>query len=153
MNEDHAGVWRTFLEQTGRSGAPFDVLMFGDSPELADDLLALVLSGDKRATCTRVKAYEAINLAPPTPGDLSLVIDGSGEARGVIETVQVDVAPFNTATAEFAFEEGEGDKSLDWWREAHRAYFARECADEGTQFSEEEEVVFERFRLIWRTDT
>ena len=59
------------------------------------------------------------------------------------------MAPFNTVTEDFAWVEGEGDRSLDYWRAAHLSYFHRECGREGTIFSEDEPIVFERFRLIW----
>ncbi len=36
-------------------------------------------------------------------------------------------------TEEFAASEGEGDKSLEWWRNAHWKFFSRECEDLGIE--------------------
>ena len=58
-----------------------------------------------------------------------------------IETTDVRVVPFDAVDAEFAHAEGEGDRSLAWWRAAHTAYFGRSL--DGTSL-----VVCERFRLI-----
>ncbi|MEO0982720.1 MAG: ASCH domain-containing protein [Pseudomonadota bacterium] len=149
MNEAARAAWSAFQKETGVAADPVDVFAFGDSPDLADSLLALVLSGEKRATCGRKRAYDLEGLDPPRPGDLSLVLDGAGRPRAVIETVDARIAPFASATAAFANEEGEGDKSLEWWRAAHIAFFQRECAKEGVAFDESEDVVFERFRLVW----
>ena len=56
------------------------------------------------------------------PGDLSIVTDWAGQALCVIETESVVLVPFNEVSAEFAATEGEGDGSLEFWTEGHRAY-------------------------------
>jgi hypothetical protein len=43
----------------------------------------------------------------------------------VIETIEVFVVPFNEVSEQFAFEQGEGDRSLAYWRKAHENYFRR----------------------------
>ena len=47
--------------------------------------------------------------------------------------------------AEFALVEGEGDRSLDYWRRAHLRFFDRRGVeiDDGTM------MVLERFDLVW----
>jgi uncharacterized protein YhfF len=39
--------------------AELERFAFGDSPQMADALLALVLAGTKTATCSALAAYEA----------------------------------------------------------------------------------------------
>jgi uncharacterized protein YhfF len=67
----------------------------------------------------------------------------------VIETLAVEVLPFEAVTAEFAAAEAEGDGSLGYWRQAHRAYFGRECHRAGREFSEAMMVVCERFTKVF----
>ena len=43
----------------------------------------------------------------------------------------------------FAYEEGEGDRSLQYWRDAHRNYFGRQG-----KFREDMMLMCERFRLV-----
>jgi uncharacterized protein YhfF len=50
---------------------------------------------------------------------------------------------FGEVDAAFAYEEGEGDRSLTCWREAHRRYFGRLG-----KFSEDMMLMCERFRLV-----
>ena len=114
---------------------------FGDSPELADELLALVLSGAKRATCDSLAFCEQ-NIMPRV-GEVSVVLDGSGKPACAIETTGIEVMRFGEVTADIAAEEGEGDLSLAYWRSAHQAYFERQ----GT-FARDMQVVCERFRLL-----
>ena len=127
----------------------YEAFQFGDSAALADELGQLVLSGTKRATTGSVWSFEASGKRPPRPGDLSVVLDGQGAPLCIIETARVDVMPFDEVSAEFAAVEGEGDGSLAFWRQAHIAYFTRECQREGRTFSGGMAVACERFSVVW----
>ena len=127
----------------------FEAFQFGDSAALADELGQLVLSGSKRATTGSFWSFEAAGKRLPQPGDLSVVTDGQGTPLCVIETTQVDVMPFDDVSAEFAAVEGEGDGSLSFWRQAHIAYFTRECEGAGRTFSGGMPVSCERFRVVY----
>jgi uncharacterized protein YhfF len=111
---------------------------FGDGPELADELLDLVIRGIKTATCS---TEDEPNTS--TPGQRWIVLDGRGEPRCVIESTEISYRRFGEVDANFAFEEGEGDRSLAYWREAHRRYFGRQG-----KFSEDMMLMCERFRLV-----
>ena len=111
---------------------------FGDGPELADQLLDLVTRAVKTATCS---TEDEPNTS--TPGERWIVLDGSGVPRCVIETTEVTYRRFGDVDAAFAHEEGEGDRSLAYWREAHRKYFGRLG-----RFSEDMMLMCERFRLV-----
>ena len=93
---------------------------FGDGPTLADALLALVLSGRKTATC-----WSARDGQQTAPGQRSIACDGAGRPRAVLETITLDLRAFEDVDADFARKEGEGDLSVDFWRDAHRRYFER----------------------------
>ena len=111
---------------------------FGDGPALADALLELVLKGVKTATCS---TEDEPNTS--SPGERWIVLDGRGAARCVIETTEVTYRRFGEVDVAFAHEEGEGDRSLAYWREAHRGYFGRQG-----KFSEDMMLMCERFRLV-----
>ena len=68
----------------------------------------------------------------------------------VIETLEVEVLPFEPVSAEFAASEGEGDGSLAYWRRVHRAYVGRACARMGREPSQLMPVAWERFNVIHR---
>ncbi|MEQ1866972.1 MAG: ASCH domain-containing protein [Micropepsaceae bacterium] len=116
---------------------------FGDSPALADELLALVLVGKKTATCCSLSQYEDEAWSMPKLGDAWVVLDGAGRPRGVIETTGIEVKPFDEVDAQFAHDEGEGDQSYAYWRAAHEDYFTRQG-----RFAPDMLVVCERFRLV-----
>ena len=111
---------------------------FGDSPKLADQLLDLVIKGVKTATCS---TEDEPNTS--TPGERWIVHDGRGTPRCVIETTEISYRRFGEVDAAFAHDEGEGDRSLSYWRDAHRNYFGRLG-----RFSEDMMLMCERFCLV-----
>ncbi|WP_291206425.1 ASCH domain-containing protein [Hyphomonas sp.] len=111
---------------------------FGDSPELADRLAALVVAGVKTATCSAaVHGFEA------EIGEQQVVLSGEGRPVAVIETLSLDVIALETVTPAQAAQEGEGDLSHAYWLDVHKAYFQRE----GT-YAPGMKVIFETFRLV-----
>ena len=121
---------------------------FGVGEEMANELGSLVVEGIKTATCSLFWENEAGQEVLPEVGDLSIILDGRGEPLCLIETTSVEIKLFNAVDAQFAYDEGEGDRSLEYWRQAHWHFFGRTCAEIGKQLSEEMPVVCERFRLV-----
>jgi uncharacterized protein YhfF len=111
---------------------------FGDSPELADTLCELVLAGLKTATCWPVSEGQQTEV-----GKRMVVRDGSSRPRAVVETVELAQRRFTDVDAAFAWNEGEGDRTLEDWRTAHRDYFERQGV-----FASDMLLWCERFRLI-----
>jgi len=152
MEPSVSQFWREYLNSLpagqAHPEAPASVFAFGDSKELADKLAALVREGVKTATCSAVWAYEEEQKPIPQKGELSIVIDGSGNPVAVIETVEIFLAPFNEVTEDFAWEEGEGDRSLAYWRQAHRNFFSRQRFKDRA-FNEQMPLVCERFRVLY----
>jgi len=138
--------WRSFADATGVD-APYEAWAFGggDTPELATELGLLVRDGPKRATTARLDSYEAEDEPLPKVGEYSVVLDGAGQPVCIIRTTRVDTKPFGEVDEEFAWVEGEGDRSLAYWRAAHERFFA----GEGTPIGDGDLVVLERFELVW----
>lgn len=119
-------------------------LSFGDSPEQADELLALVLAGKKTATCGSLRQFAPIGAETmPEVGRRDVVLDGKGRRAAVIETLQLEIKRYDEVDPVFASEEGEGDLSLGTWRVNHQAFFEGQGS-----FAPDMLVVCERFRLV-----
>jgi uncharacterized protein YhfF len=123
---------------------------FGDNPKLADELGQLIMSGKKTGTCSALWEWEAEGNPIPQPGLISIVLDGLDHPICIIETTQVLVSRFNAVDEEFARAEGEGDLSLNYWREAHKIFFSRVLSKFDREFSEDMPLVCERFKLIYK---
>ncbi|NLF26830.1 MAG: ASCH domain-containing protein [Clostridiales bacterium] len=146
--------WDAFLKDNGRDPSTewYECFGFGPTPRVQDELLALVLEGKKRATTSCVASYVAEGQRLARPGDLSVVLDGSGNPRCVIETERVMVLPFRDVTFETCSREGE-DEALDTWREAHFRIFSDEGRELGFAFTEDSPVAFEDFRVVYPPET
>ena len=127
---------------------PPEAWAFGDSPELADELLGLVLEGVKTGTAGALWDYEDEGEPVPQPGSLSIVLDGAGEPRALLRTTAVEVLPFDQVGEEHAHSEGEGDGTLESWRREHEAYWRRGLSG-GRTFAEDMPVVCERFEVLY----
>jgi uncharacterized protein YhfF len=127
--------------ETNKNWQDLETFSFGDSPRLADELLALVLSGTKRATCWA----ESQGLLSAEVGKSMVVLDGRGNPKAVLKTVELTKRRFNEVDEAFASDEGEGDLSLEYWRTAHTRYFTRLG-----HFAPDMVLWCERFKLVER---
>lgn len=142
--------WREYLLATHQDlkKPVYDVFHFGDNQSDANELATLVLKGQKCATASLAWGYEAEDKLFPQPNDLSIVTNWAGKALCVIKTSAVEVKAFKDVDADFAAAEGEGDRSLVYWKTAHWAFFGRMCEALGKVRSPEMLVVCERFRVV-----
>ncbi len=145
--------WESFLNSAPQdvkdSHPNYEAWPFGDSPEMADELGGLVCQGVKTATASLVWVYEAEQEPLPKVGDYSIILDGREQPMCIIRTTKLDIVPFDEVDAEQAYLEGEGDRSLDFWREVHWRFFSRECAQIGKQPDQKMPILCERFELVY----
>lgn len=123
---------------------------FGDNPQLADELVALVCAGVKTATCSALWEHEADGEPLPQVGALSIILDGRRQPRCIIETTEVQIKPYNQVDAQFAAAEGEGDRSLAYWRAAHWRFFSRTFQAIKRTPTKTMLLVCERFRVLFQ---
>ncbi|MGP7961396.1 ASCH domain-containing protein [Sanguibacter sp. A247] len=144
-------MWRAYAA----SGAvpadtrPVGIESFGDSPRLADELLHLVLTGAKRGTATLEAEVTAGGETAPAVDDHWVMCDGAGMPRCVLRTTTVEAVRFDEVDEDFARAEGEGDLSLESWREGHERYWKRAAVRLGVPFGPGSIVIAERFVVVW----
>ena len=119
-----------------------ETFSFGDGPNLANQLAELVINGRKRATCWAASDGRLTEI-----GKRMVMLDGAGQPRAVVQTVELTLRRFNEVDASFAYDEGEDDRTLTSWRKAHRSYFGRKG-----QFAEDMLLWCERFRVLERIE-
>ncbi len=133
----------------GAEPRPYMTWHFDSDEHAAAELGKLALAGTKTATASLLWAYEADEEELPKPGDLSIITDYDGAPLCIIETTQVTVRPFSRVDAGHAYLEGEGDRSLGYWREVHWQVFSKTCEQLGRAPEEDMPVVCERFRQVY----
>ncbi len=152
-NERIASYWQAFQDSLPTDspyrGRDFTAEGWGDSPEMADELGALIAQGIKTGTCSAVWEWQAEGQDWPTPGTLTVVLDGNDEPLCIVETVEVTLCNFDQVAPDFAYAEGEGDRSLAYWQQAHQSFFSRSLQKIGREFREDMPLVCERFTRIF----
>ena len=140
-------LWEAFIRNNDIEDSEYEAFAFGAE---ADLLAHLVVIGEKTATASAYPLYKLENEPLPKVGAYSVVLDSFDNGVCVIQTHKVTVVPFNEVTAEHAYKEGEGDKSLDYWREVHIKFFT-ECLNEvGLKFTSDMKVVCEEFSVVFK---
>lgn len=127
----------------------FSATAYGHTRVVADDLAALVAEGHKRAHASLERDFEAEGDALPRPGEHVVVLDGRGTPRAIVRLTHVERRYFNEIDDEFAFECGEGDRTLTWWLVAYRQEFAERAESQGFQVGERAVLILEYFDLVW----
>lgn len=118
---------------------------FGDEP---DYLAHLVIDGIKTATCSGYIFYELENEPLPKKEDYSVILNSDDEPVAIIKTVKVTLTPMDEVTEDFAFAEGEGDKTYEYWWDTHVRFFSNALHSIGREFSEDMLLVCERFEVV-----
>lgn len=141
-------IWSKFCSESGIDPSThYEAWQFGDAP---DNLIALVMLGIKYATASLYDLYAIDDEEPmPKEGDYSVILDSRDEALCVIQTTKLDAIPFDEVGEEQARGEGEGDKSLDYWRKVHDRFFRAQAKEYGVEFNGKSRVLCEKFKLCY----
>ena len=127
-------LWKAYCEKENIDiDTPYEAWGFGDAP---DQLADLVLTGIKTATASAYDLYFMEGEEDPLPqsGDYSVILNSKDEAVCVIQTTKTTVVPFDEVSKEHAYKEGEGDRSLAYWRAVHEEFFTKEFEETKTLF-------------------
>ncbi|MBE5187359.1 ASCH domain-containing protein [Vibrio parahaemolyticus] len=109
----------------------------------------LVRIGQKTASCSMELWYREHGEPMPEVGHLQVVTNWDDEPVCVIQMTDVSTCRYDEVTAEFAYAEGEGDRTLNWWRDAHAAFFKAECDELNIDWHEQRLLVLERFKVVY----
>ena len=155
MNEHADAFWREFLATLPPDhhahSRPIPVAEgFGDNPELAEELGQLIHQGIKTATCASLWEHELEGLPIPQAGQYEIVLDGQNRPLAVYLLTEVTIRPFDEVDASFSFEEGEGDRSLETWREGHWRFFGRILKPLGLEADPKMPLICQRFQVVYK---
>ncbi|MEG0857860.1 MAG: ASCH domain-containing protein [Terrisporobacter sp.] len=144
-------MWNNYIKEHSESkGSTFEAWHFGSNKELANELALLVKNGDKTSTTSGLCFYEFEKEKLPKVGSFSVILDWNKEAQCIVQITKVYIIPFNEVTEEHALKEGEGDKTLNYWRHVHKSAITEELKEYNKSFDENMKVVCEEFKVIWK---
>lgn len=139
-------LWQEYLTVNSQACPEPEAWAFGALP---DELADLVARGIKTATSSAYPLYELEGEEIPQTGGYDIILDSQGNSVCIIKTTKVYVTPFSQVTEEHAFKEGEGNRSLSYWRQVHEELFTIWLEEAGLAFSEDMLVVCEEFELVY----
>lgn len=140
-------MWEHFSKKNNIH-ASYEAWAFCGGGENGDRLAHLVLEGKKTATASAYISYQQEKEELPKEGCYSIVLFDDGEAACIVQTQKVSLVPFDEVSERHAYLEGEGDRSLAYWRQAHRKFFAEDYQAAGKAFDEHGLTVLEEFRMV-----
>ncbi len=123
---------------------------WGDNAELADRLGNLIVAGVKTATCSSLWDWEIRQEPLPEIGLKTIVLNSQNQPMCIVETTEVTIRVFEAVDGNFAFDEGEGERSLESWRAGHWRFFTRTLKPLHLQPTLEMPLVCEHFKVIYR---
>lgn len=142
-------MWERFIKEQNISDTEYDAWAFGDD---TDGLAELVRQGIKTGTSSAYPLYELDGEPLPEASGYSVILNSKDEAICIIENTKVYVVPFCEVSSDHAFKEGEGDRSLTYWRKVHEAFFTACMEEAGLTFDESMKVVCEEFRVVYPSE-
>lgn len=144
-------LWKHFIQMNSkfRNRTRPQSWHFCDNKIDANECAELVVNNIKQATSTSMWWYETNDHAFPTIGDLSIITNWEKKAKAIIQTSKIEKVPFNKITREYAEIEGEGDKSLAYWKRVHWDYYTREMKEICQKPYNEMLIICEQFETIW----
>ena len=139
-------LWKEYTRSNNIDACKYQEWAFGSQPDLLADL---VIRGEKTATASAYPLYESENEPLPKVGEYSVILNSTEDAVCIIQTTKVYIAPFSEVSEKHAYKEGEGDKSLSFWRGVHRIFFTQCLSAAGLAFDEHMKVVCEEFKVVY----
>ena len=104
-------------------------LHFCDNEKDANECAKLTKKGIKRATSDSLLGLQYRKEPLPKKGDFLIISDWEGNAQCIVQITKVQLRPFFSIDQAYAQLEGEGDKSLEYWKKVHWEYFTRELEE------------------------
>ena len=140
-------LWKEYAKKSGLEDCPHSEWAFGGDSSTGS---SPARAGKKTATASADPRDGKANGSLPGRGGYGVCLDGKGNGVCIIRTDKVSIVPFSDVGEDHAYKEGEGDRSLEYWRRVHKEFFT-ECMEEaGLMFTPDIAVVLEEFSGVYR---
>ena len=119
-------------------------LEIGTPGAMRQRLNRLILDGHKRATAGLLFDYVREDEELETEGELLALVDDESKRVATVVVTEIATMPFIEVPWKFAQAEGEGDESLEEWREGHRRFWRAA----GEEIDDQTPIVLIWFALV-----
>ena len=126
----------------------YAIRRMGNTPALCERIIGFITSGQKTGGFARPSELEAAGQTP-RPGDYIILTSFAGEPRCLLRIEDCQTLRFRDVTAEHTACETPAARDVETWRGIHRRYWAPIYESEGLEFTDDEPVLFQRFKLLY----
>lgn len=150
-NASARNMWGDYLDahlEDAFAEAP-KTIHFYDSEKDADECVELVKKSIKKTTSSSLLGLQYRKEKLPKIGDFMVITNWAGKAQCIVRTTSVRLKPYFSIDSAYAKLEGEGDKSLNYWKKAHWDYYTRELEPFGRVPRESMIVVCQEFEKVF----
>ncbi|WP_299530350.1 ASCH domain-containing protein [Ulvibacterium sp.] len=150
-NASARNMWGDFLDahlEFAFVDAP-NVIHFCDNKADANECAELVKRGIKKATSDSLLGLQYRKETLPKIGDFIVVTNWEGKAQCIVRLTKVSFKPYFSIDREYAKLEGEGDKSLEYWKRVHWEYYIRELEPFGRVPRDSMIIVCQEFEKVF----
>lgn len=130
--------------------AGYDVRCVGKSADICDQVLDLIIRGEKTGTFSMQWLIERTGRPTPTPGLALIFIDFAGTPRVITQlTAKVERVAFGDVGPKHTALDGPAVRDLSVWRPLHQDYWGQDLAPFGLTVDDAMPVWIEPFDLVW----
>lgn len=123
---------------------------YAGNREITDDLLELYLLGQKTAGSSIVEDFVTAGEPLPKVGNHWIFLNSKSEPCCILKTEKIVIHKFKDIPEEIAIAEGEGDKSLSYWKAVHAELYVPHLAGWGVAEISEANVITEFFKIVYK---
>lgn len=153
LKPNEQAYWNKYLSSLLPEERPVNPVVtasFAGNAGITDGLLTLYLNGQKTAGSSLLEDFQAAGDPVPRVGNYWIYLDGKGEPRCILLTEKVVMHKFKDVPEEIALAEGEGDRSLAYWKRVHAELYLPYLKDWGIRDLDEATVITEFFKIVFQ---
>ncbi|MCB0390781.1 MAG: ASCH domain-containing protein [Bdellovibrionales bacterium] len=144
--------WESYIDslpQNERPKEPHVEASYAGSKRITDKLIELYLEGKKTAGSSIKEDFISAGDPLPKVGNFWIILNSNEEPQCLVQTVKVVENKFYDVPLEIAIAEGEGDLSLEYWRNAHKKFYEPHLEDWGLSRIDDATVITEFFAVVY----
>ncbi|MBQ4913577.1 ASCH domain-containing protein [Maribacter sp. MMG018] len=150
-NTSARNMWGDYLDKHLEDAfheAP-KTMHFYDNEQDANNCADLTKKGIKKAFSSSLLGIQHRKEKLPKIGDFIVITNWEGEAQCIIQLTSVTLRPYFSINESYAEKEGEGDKSLAYWKKVHWEYYTRELGSFGREPRDSMIIVCQEFKKVF----
>ena len=147
--------WEKLRREPGNASLPdhYEVRWIGLDDESTEQVIELIIAGDKTGTFTLPWIVEHTNTSVPAPGDTIILVDFGGHPRLVVRLTDITEVAFGGITPEHTAIDGTPVRDLAVWIPLHTRYWNNLLQPYGLSVSVDMPVLVEKFELLCKKPT